>query len=136
MGRRLYVGNLPYSTGEAELQEIFSKAGNVDSVRVMRDAATGRARGLAFVEMATDEDAQAMHQGMAKTAFGYSANEMFNNAPPRMPPAPPMPVAPTIPAPPVRPPPPAPMATPPQYQGPGPGPVPQGGFVPQSAASH
>src|SRR5215469_712348 len=58
MGRRLYVGNLPYSTGETELQELFSKAGNVESVRVMRDAATGRARGFAFVEMATDEEAQ------------------------------------------------------------------------------
>src|SRR3990167_2073366 len=58
MGRRLYVGNLPYTTGEAELQELFSKAGNVESVRVMRDAATGRARGFAFVEMATDEEAQ------------------------------------------------------------------------------
>ena len=58
MGRRLYVGNLPYSTGEAELQELFSRAGNVESVRVMRDAATGRARGFAFVEMATDEEAQ------------------------------------------------------------------------------
>jgi len=58
MGRRLYVGNLPYSTGEAELQELFSKAGTVESVRVMRDAATGRARGFAFVEMATDEEAQ------------------------------------------------------------------------------
>ena len=43
MGRRLYVGNLPYTTGEAELQELFSKAGSVESVRVMRDAATGRA---------------------------------------------------------------------------------------------
>ena len=43
MGRRLYVGNLPYSAGEAELQELFSRAGNVESVRVMRDAATGRA---------------------------------------------------------------------------------------------
>ena len=59
MGRRLYVGNLPYSTGEAELQELFSKAGTVESVRVMRDAATGRARGFAFVEMSTDEEAQA-----------------------------------------------------------------------------
>ena len=39
MGRRLYVGNLPYSTGEAELQELFGRAGNVESVRVMRDAA-------------------------------------------------------------------------------------------------
>lgn len=58
MGRRLYVGNLPYSTGESELQELFSRAGNVESVRVMRDAATGRARGFAFVEMATDEEAQ------------------------------------------------------------------------------
>ena len=58
MGRRLYVGNLPYTTGEAELQELFSKAGSVESVRVMRDAATGRARGFAFVEMATDEQAQ------------------------------------------------------------------------------
>ena len=58
MGRRLYVGNLPYSTGEAELQELFSRAGTVESVRVMRDPATGRARGFAFVEMATDEEAQ------------------------------------------------------------------------------
>src|SRR6476659_1237177 len=58
MGRRLYVGNLPYSTGETELQDLFSKAGKVESVRVMRDAATGRARGFAFVEMSTDEEAQ------------------------------------------------------------------------------
>jgi RNA recognition motif-containing protein len=58
MGRRLYVGNLPYSTGEAELQELFSKAGTVESVRVMRDAATGRARGFAVGEMSTDEEAQ------------------------------------------------------------------------------
>ena len=43
MGRRLYVGNLPYSTGEAELQELFSRAGTVESVRVMRDPATGLA---------------------------------------------------------------------------------------------
>jgi RNA recognition motif-containing protein len=55
----LYVGNLPYTTGEAELQELFSRAGTVESVRVMRDAATGRARGFAFVEMATEADAQA-----------------------------------------------------------------------------
>src|SRR6476646_5602638 len=58
MGRRLYVGNLPYSTGEKELQELFARAGKVESVRVMRDAATGRARGFAFVEMSTDEEAQ------------------------------------------------------------------------------
>ena len=58
MGRRLYVGNLPYSTTEDMLTELFSRAGKVDSVRVMRDMATGRARGFAFVEMGTDEDAQ------------------------------------------------------------------------------
>jgi RNA recognition motif-containing protein len=52
------VGNLPYETGEAELQELFSRAGSVDSVKVMRDMATGRARGFAFVEMSTDDEAQ------------------------------------------------------------------------------
>ena len=59
VGRKLYVGNLSYDTGEAQLQELFGKAGNVDTVRVMRDMATGRARGFAFVEMGTDEEAQA-----------------------------------------------------------------------------
>jgi len=58
MSRKLYVGNLPYETGEAELQELFARAGTVDTVKVMRDMATGRARGFAFVEMSTDEDAQ------------------------------------------------------------------------------
>jgi RNA recognition motif-containing protein len=58
MGRRLYVGNLPYSATEDQLNELFSRAGKVDSVRVMRDMATGRARGFAFVEMGSDEDAQ------------------------------------------------------------------------------
>ena len=59
MGRKLYVGNLPYETGEAELQELFAAAGTVETVRVMRDMATGRARGFAFVEMASDDEAQA-----------------------------------------------------------------------------
>ena len=58
MGRRLYVGNLPYSTTEDQLTELFSRAGKVDSVRVMRDMATGRARGFAFVEMSSDDEAQ------------------------------------------------------------------------------
>ena len=58
MGRRLYVGNLPYSTTEDQLTELFSRAGKVDSVRVMRDMATGRARGFAFVEMGSDDEAQ------------------------------------------------------------------------------
>jgi RNA recognition motif-containing protein len=58
MGRKLYVGNFPYDTGEADLQNLFARAGNVESVKVMRDMATGRARGFAFVEMSTDEEAQ------------------------------------------------------------------------------
>ncbi len=58
MGRRLYVGNLPYRATEEELGALFAKAGAVDSVQVMKDNVTGRARGFAFVEMATDEAAQ------------------------------------------------------------------------------
>lgn len=70
MGRKLYVGNLPYETGEAELQELFSKVGPVESVRVMRDMATGRARGFAFVEMQTDEDAQKAVTELNQTQLG------------------------------------------------------------------
>jgi len=58
MARKLYVGNLPYDTDEQALQTLFAGAGTVESVSVMRDMATGRARGFAFVEMASDEDAQ------------------------------------------------------------------------------
>src|SRR5207249_7000218 len=58
MSRKLYVGNFPYETGESDLQELFARAGNVETVKVMRDMATGRARGFAFVEMSTDEEAQ------------------------------------------------------------------------------
>jgi RNA recognition motif-containing protein len=58
MSRKLYVGNLPYETGETELQELFARAGTVETVKVMRDMATGRARGFAFVEMSTVDEAQ------------------------------------------------------------------------------
>lgn len=58
MGRRLYVGNLPYEIGEGELQDLFAQSGTVETVKVVRDMATGRARGFAFVEMSTDEEAQ------------------------------------------------------------------------------
>ena len=59
MSRKLYVGNLPYETGETDLQELFGRAGTVESVRVMRDQATGRSRGFAFVEMASEDAARA-----------------------------------------------------------------------------
>jgi RNA recognition motif-containing protein len=58
MGRKLYVGNLPYEIGEQELQDLFGSAGTVETVSIMRDMATGRVRGFAFVEMSTDADAQ------------------------------------------------------------------------------
>jgi RNA recognition motif-containing protein len=58
MGRRLYVGNLPYKATDEDLMTLFSSVGDVASARVMRDMATGRARGFGFVEMTTDEAAQ------------------------------------------------------------------------------
>lgn len=73
MSRKLFVGNLPYTTGEAELQTLFSGAGAVESVRVMRDMATGRARGFAFVEMQTEADAQTAIQRFNGTEFSGRA---------------------------------------------------------------
>lgn len=58
MSRKLYVGNLPFNTEEAQLQDLFAQAGTVDTVSVVRDRETGRARGFAFVEMGSDEEAQ------------------------------------------------------------------------------
>src|SRR5262245_46307852 len=58
MGRRLYVGNLPYKTTDEELNTLFTTIGDVPGARVVRDMATGRARGFGFVEMTTDEAAQ------------------------------------------------------------------------------
>jgi RNA recognition motif-containing protein len=57
MSRKLYIGNLSYQTEAPELQQLFEQAGTVESVKVMKDMATGRSRGFAFVEMSTDEEA-------------------------------------------------------------------------------
>ena len=65
--KKLYVGNLPFSLGDAELSNLFAQAGNVESARVVLDPATGRKRGFGFVEMASPEEAQA-------------AVDMFNNS--------------------------------------------------------
>ena len=70
MSRKLYVGNLPYGTGEAQLQDLFAQFGQVDSVRVMRDMATGRARGFAFVEMGSEDEAQRAVTGLNETQLG------------------------------------------------------------------
>ena len=58
MGRNLFVGNLSFSVGEAELRQLFEQKGGVESVTVMRDAETGRSRGFGFVEMSSEEAAQ------------------------------------------------------------------------------
>jgi RNA recognition motif-containing protein len=58
MNRKLFVGNIPYDITESDLQAHFEQAGAVESVQVMRDRETGRARGFAFVEMATEADSQ------------------------------------------------------------------------------
>jgi RNA recognition motif-containing protein len=58
MGRKLFVGNLPFSISELELRQLFEQRGGIQSVTVMRDTDSGRSRGFAFVEMASDEAAQ------------------------------------------------------------------------------
>lgn len=57
MGKKLYVGNLPYSTDDAALMEQFSSVGTVESARVITDRDTGRSKGFGFVEMSSDEEA-------------------------------------------------------------------------------
>ena len=54
--RKIYVGNLPYSAKEEDIREVFEKIGEVQSVRILTDSATGRSRGFGFVEMASDGD--------------------------------------------------------------------------------
>ena len=58
MQAKLYVGNLPYSTVDADLQTLFSQAGTVKSAQVIRDRASGRSKGFGFVEMSSSEEAQ------------------------------------------------------------------------------
>lgn len=55
---KLYVGNLPYSTKDTDLQELFSQAGNVRSAQVIRDRQSGRSKGFAFVELSSEEEAR------------------------------------------------------------------------------
>ncbi len=64
MGKRLYVGNLSYSTTEADLRDAFAAAGEVAEVKVVLDRDTGRPRGFAFVEMATDAAAQSAMEAL------------------------------------------------------------------------
>ena len=58
MGNKLFVGSLPFETTDAELSEVFSKAGTVESANVITDRNTGRSRGFGFVEMSSEEEAK------------------------------------------------------------------------------
>ena len=64
MSVRLYVGNLPFSVTEQDLEQLFSQSGQVDSANVVTDRDTGRSRGFGFVEMETQEAADAAIQSL------------------------------------------------------------------------
>ena len=82
MGKKLYVGNLPYQTDENELQTLFATAGTVETVSVVRDQATGRARGFGFVEMGSDEEAQTAISKLNNADLG-GRSIMVNEARPK-----------------------------------------------------
>jgi RNA recognition motif-containing protein len=58
MGKKLYVGNLPFTTNDQELGDIFAQVGQVTSARVIADRYTGRSKGFGFVEMSSDDEAK------------------------------------------------------------------------------
>ena len=84
MSTKLYVGNLPYQTTESDLQTLFESAGQVASVSVVRDRATGQARGFAFVEMIDDESATSAIRQLDRSEYG-GRNLTVNEAKPMVP---------------------------------------------------
>ncbi len=70
MGNKLYVGNLPYSVRDSDLEQAFSQFGAVTSAKVMMERDTGRSKGFGFVEMASDAEAQSAINGMNGQPMG------------------------------------------------------------------
>jgi len=70
MGNKLYVGNLPYSVRDGDLEQSFGQFGTVTSAKVMMERDTGRSKGFGFVEMASDAEAQAAINGMNGQPLG------------------------------------------------------------------
>ena len=70
MGNKLYVGNLPYSFRDEDMQQAFAAFGTVSSAKVMMERDTGRSKGFGFVEMGSDAEAQAAIKGMNGQQFG------------------------------------------------------------------
>lgn len=84
MGKKLYVGNLPYSTDQQALETAFGAFGTVDSAVVISDRDTGRSKGFGFVEMSSDAEAQAAIEGLNGTSMD-GRNITVNEARPRAP---------------------------------------------------
>ena len=84
MSTKLYVGNLPYETTESDLQTLFESAGSVSTVNIVRDRATGQARGFAFVEMSDEDSAKRAISELDKHAYG-GRNLTVNEAKPMTP---------------------------------------------------
>lgn len=84
MSTKLFVGNLPFDTLDADLQAHFERAGAVETVSIMRERETGRPRGFAFVEMASGQDAQAAIDQLHEQPFG-GRNLIVNEARPMAP---------------------------------------------------
>lgn len=84
MGKKLYVGNLPYSSTEESLREAFSQSGTVDSVTIIVDRDTGRSKGFGFVEMGSDSEAQAAIEALDGQDLGGRRIKV-NEAKPRAP---------------------------------------------------
>ena len=70
MGNKLYVGNLPYSYRDSDMEQAFSQYGTVSSAKVMMERDTGRSKGFGFVEMSNDAEAQAAIAGMNGQQIG------------------------------------------------------------------
>jgi RNA recognition motif-containing protein len=70
MGNKLYVGNLPYSVRDSDLEQSFGQFGAVTSAKVMMERDTGRSKGFGFVEMGSDAEAQAAIEGMNGAPLG------------------------------------------------------------------
>ena len=70
MGNKLYVGNLPYSVRDSDLEQAFGQFGAVTSAKVMMERDTGRSKGFGFVEMGSDAEAQAAVEGMNGQSLG------------------------------------------------------------------
>ncbi|MCJ7483796.1 MAG: RNA-binding protein [Thermodesulfovibrionales bacterium] len=84
MGKKLYVGSIPFNATEESLRDLFKSIGEVESVKIITDADTGRSKGFGFVEMATAEDAKKAIDQLNGTKF-MERDLIVNEARPQQP---------------------------------------------------